>query len=244
MKVWRFRSDGFGEICVTIEWIVSDERDGCDVSEDGGRNTMFAKCGLIPGFQPITRRAFAITAAGGMTCLAAPAFICKAAESVSPTTLKPWEGAGKPDFSLDDLHGVRRGLQGFTGRVVLVHFFATWCEPCVREISSLQRLAATTRDKPLDIIAVDVAEVDLRVRAFFARLPVQFSVLLDRDRAVSKAWDVTALPTSFVLDATLTPRFFVEGDLDWSAPDVLAAIESLYPADGGSDRPLPKQAGK
>ncbi|HEY6467963.1 MAG TPA: hypothetical protein VIY69_18325, partial [Candidatus Acidoferrales bacterium] len=59
-------------------------------------------------------------------------------------------------------------------------------------------------------------------------------------RAVSKAWDITELPTSFVLDATLAPRFSVEGDLDWSSPNVLAAIESLYPTADRRSRPLPE----
>ncbi len=104
-------------------------------------------------------------------------------------------------------------------------------------MASLQRLATTTRGKPLAILAIDVAEVDLRVRAFFAKHPVDFTILLDRDRAVSKSWDVTALPTTFVLDANLAPKFFIEGDLDWSRPDVLAAIESLYPA---ADQPQEK----
>ncbi len=113
---------------------------------------------------------------------------------------------------------------------MLVHFFATWCEPCVSEMASIQRLATATHGKPLAIVAVDVAEADLRVRAFFAKQPVDFTILLDRDRAVSKSWDVTALPTTFVLDANLAPKLFIEGDLDWSRPDVLVAIESLYPA--------------
>ena len=166
-----------------------------------------------------------------LACGAAPAL----ADTGAPAnTLKTWNGAGKPAFSLDDLHGDRRDLKALAGKVTLVHFFATWCEPCVREIGSLQRLATATRDRPLAIIAVDVAEVDLRVRAFFEKLPVDFTVLLDRDRAVSKAWDIAGLPTSFVLDAALTPRFSVEGDLDWSSPDVLAALETLYPA---ADRP-------
>jgi thiol-disulfide isomerase/thioredoxin len=122
-----------------------------------------------------------------------------------------------------------------------VHFFATWCEPCVREIDSLHRLGAATRGRPLAIIAIDVAEVDLRVRAFFEKFPAPFTVLLDRDRAVSKAWNVAALPTSFVLDASLNPRFFVEGDLDWSSPKVLAAIEPLYATVDQPSRLLPKQ---
>ena len=97
-------------------------------------------------------------------------------------------------------------------------------------MASLQQLATTTRGKPIAILAVDVAEVDLRVRAFFEKRPVDFSVLLDRDRAVSKSWDVSALPTTFVLDTDLVPKLFIGGDLDWSRPDVLEDIESLYPA--------------
>ena len=183
------------------------------------------------GFQPITRRNLAHLAVLALACGAVPAL----ADTGSPANaLRAFDGAGKPAFSLDDLHGDRRDLKVLAGKVTLVHFFATWCEPCVREIASLQRLAIATRDRPLAIVAVDVAEVDLRVRAFFEKLPVDFTVLLDRDRAVSKAWDIAGLPTSFVLDATLIPRFFVEGDLDWSSPDVLAALESLYPA---ADRP-------
>jgi thiol-disulfide isomerase/thioredoxin len=154
--------------------------------------------------------------------------------TATPPTLKNWSGRAQSPFSLDDLHGSRRDLQAFAGNVVLVHFFATWCEPCVSEMASLQRLAATTRGKPLAIVAVDVAEVDLRVRAFFEKQPVEFNVLLDRDRAVSKSWDVAALPTTFVLDTNLVPKFFIEGDLDWSRPDVAATIQSLYPA---ADRP-------
>lgn len=211
------------------------------------QRTIYSEARRVFGFQAITRRNFAIVAAAGpLACLAAPAVInsSKATQGTPPLTLKNWDGASKPAFSLDDLRGNRRDLQTLAGKVVVVHFFATWCEPCVREIGSLQRLATASRDKPLAIIGVDVAEVDLRVRAFFEKLPVHFTVLLDRDHAVSKAWDITALPTSFVLDAALAPRLFIEGDLDWSSPDVLAAIEPLYPKADWRGRPLPEQTGK
>lgn len=155
------------------------------------------------------------------------------AASESPA-LRPWtepSTEGPPrSFVLDDLRGEPRDLQGFKGKVVLVHFFATWCEPCVREIASLQKLTAITRGKSLAIVAVDVAEVDLRVRAFFEKSPVDFPVVLDRDRAVAKGWKISALPSTVVLDADLTPRLFVEGDLDWSQPDIVVALEALYPA--------------
>lgn len=154
------------------------------------------------------------------------------AASESPA-LRPWiepsPEAPQRTFSLDDLRGAPRDLLAFKGNVVLLHFFATWCEPCVREITSLQKLTSIASDKPLKIVAIDVAEVDLRVRAFFEKLPVNFPVLLDRDRTVTKAWQVSALPSTVVLAPDLTPRLFIEGDLDWSRPDVLTIIEALYP---------------
>jgi peroxiredoxin len=143
------------------------------------------------------------------------------------TTLKPWTDDRLPLFSLDALTGERTDLAQLRGRVVLVHFFATWCEPCRAELTSLQNLAGRMQDKPLTVIAVDAGEVDGRVQRFFATLSVPFPVLLDRDRAVSKAWQVYALPTTFLLDSNLVPRFVAEGDFDWSRPEVEEALMKL-----------------
>ena len=64
-----------------------------------------------------------------------------------------------------------------------------------------------------------VADADQRVQRFFEAAPVDFPVLLDRERAVAKAWQVATLPTTFVLDAGLRPRFVVETDYAWDAID-------------------------
>ena len=60
----------------------------------------------------------------------------------------------------------------------------------------------------------------MRVRRFIETMPVNFPVLLDRERAVAKAWNVTTLPTTFVLDANLRPRLMVETDFAWDTFDV------------------------
>jgi thiol-disulfide isomerase/thioredoxin len=133
----------------------------------------------------------------------------------------------KPGFTLPDLAGSPLKLQEQGGRIVLVHFFATWCDPCREELLSLSRLVEGPLGERLVVVAVNVAEVPARVRRFLDSAPVSFPVVLDTDRAVTRAWGVSILPTTFVLDPTLRPRLFVEGDLDWSRPDILSTLEAV-----------------
>ena len=126
----------------------------------------------------------------------------------------PWAD-GKPSFVLDDLTGARHDLSESSGRVVLVHFFATWCEPCREELPALQRLLERSRESGLTIFAVSVGEPDARVRRFFEPMPMNYPIVLDRDRAASKTWRVQMLPTTYVLDRDLKPRLVVEGEFRW-----------------------------
>lgn len=159
---------------------------------------------------------------------------------LSPSAqLRPWAGAAGPGFTLDDVGGRQEALEDFRGRIVLLHFFATWCAPCVEEFTSLQKLTDAVRGLPITVVAIDVAEVDVRVRNFVAKLGVRFPVLLDRDRAVTKAWNVISLPTTIILDSTLAPRFIVEDAIDWTRADIRASIDSLYQPIKKSERIKP-----
>jgi peroxiredoxin len=140
--------------------------------------------------------------------------------------------ASKPDFSLRDLNGNNVPLKTFKGRTVLVHFFATWCEPCRDELPALNRFLGRASSN-VSVIAISVAEVDPRVRRFFERMPVDFPVLLDRDRAVAKSWNISALPTTYVLDADMKPVLLVEADFAWDTVDVDPATGKLVAGKSG-----------
>jgi len=136
----------------------------------------------------------------------------------------------KPSFALDDLAGVQHDLSNVPGRLVLVHFFATWCEPCREELPALQRLSERSDVSALAVFAISVGEPDERVRRFFGANPLKIPVVLDRDREVAKKWHIQTLPTTYVLDPGLEPRLMVEGEFQWDrvkAEQLLDAVLSV-----------------
>lgn len=156
--------------------------------------------------------------------------------AAATTGLARWTDGQKPPLELDSLEHSRISLEDAKGGAVLVHFFATWCEPCVPEMAALQRLATRRSGEKLTILAVDVGEIDARVRNFLKKQPVSFPVLLDRDRATTRAWQVKALPSSFIFDADLTLVLFAERDIDWNDPAVNAALDEVVNGRPGLNR--------
>ena len=143
------------------------------------------------------------------------------------TTLAALVDSPQSSFALPSLDGPALELAQLRGRIVLIHFFATWCEPCRAEMASLRDLQARLDGRPVAIVPISVAEADGAVRRFFAGESLPFAVLLDRDRSVARAWGIHTLPSTVVLDRTLKPRFMAEGDVDWARPDVMKILSDL-----------------
>jgi thiol-disulfide isomerase/thioredoxin len=143
--------------------------------------------------------------------------------------LKPWTGGDAPALALQDLQGRAHRLDAYRGKVVLVNFWATWCDPCREEMPSIDRLRASMQGKPFEVLAVNLAEPPSRIRSYLEKMPVGFPVLLDRDMAVAKAWKARILPATYIIGPNGKVRYSHVGELDWSQESVRRTIAALLP---------------
>ena len=120
-------------------------------------------------------------------------------------------------------------LAAYQGRVVLVNFWATWCEPCREEMPALQQLQNILGKERLVVLAVNYGESSGKVQEFAGHMPVDFPLLLDRNTEVAKAWQVRVLPTSFVLSPDGKIQYSAVGTLDWGAPPMVKRLAALLP---------------
>jgi thiol-disulfide isomerase/thioredoxin len=144
--------------------------------------------------------------------------------------LRPWTGANPaPPLELKTLDGQAFRLDQLRGKVVLVNFWATWCEPCIEEMPSMQKLRARLAGAPFEIVAVNHQEGEARIRGFLKKVPLDFPIVRDTDGGVTRAWQARIFPSSYLVDADGKIRYVMAGSTDWVAPATVQRIEALMP---------------
>jgi thiol-disulfide isomerase/thioredoxin len=84
-----------------------------------------------------------------------------------------------PEIGLMDRSGQAVTLASLAGQVVIVDFWATWCEPCRQELPQLERLHKQYGGQGLRIVGVSVDKEPERLKAYLDKLPLSFSVVHD-----------------------------------------------------------------
>lgn len=137
--------------------------------------------------------------------------------------------AGQPPLPLvlDDLSGKSVDLAQFKGQVVLLNFWATWCDGCRAEIPALNRLQLQYRSRHLHVVGINVGEGRARIAEFRERVPIEFDILRDVDSLVLKTWHVRIMPMTFLIDRNGMLRYQLVGEADWNDPAVQAPLLEL-----------------
>ena len=145
------------------------------------------------------------------------------------TMVAPVDGKGRP-----------ADMAPYGGKVLLVNLWATWCAPCIKELPSLGMLQQELGGDQFQVVTIAIDERDpAKIEPFLAQHgAANLPVLIDRDRTIEKVAQVTALPTSLLVDRDGKAKAMVTGDACWNSGAALAAVKAFVESGTVSDAPL------
>lgn len=119
-------------------------------------------------------------------------------------------------------------LSNFSGKVVLINFWASWCEACMSEMPSLERLYRMLGPEGLIVLGINVDEKPQGiVPPLLSRLGITFPIFMDSDEELSKAFEVAAIPFSAILDRDGRVAVSETGERDWASDAVVKEVKDL-----------------
>lgn len=137
-------------------------------------------------------------------------------------------GAPEPAAPLSGptLGGGTASLAEHKGKIVLVDFWATWCDPCKEEIPTLVRLHETLGPKGFVVLSVSMDDEPEDVAPFAKAMKINYPVILNGGENAPKGWIVPGLPTAYLIgrDGMVLNRQFGSKSMDKLAAQVEAAL--------------------
>lgn len=138
------------------------------------------------------------------------------------------EKSPAPEITVVSLDNRQLTLGSLKGKVVLLNFWATWCPPCREEMPSMMKLNTFMAGKPFEMVCVSIDEGGKKaVETYFKNSGYSVPAYLDATGQSARAYGITGVPETFVIDRNGIIVKKVIGGLDWSSPEMIAFLEGL-----------------
>lgn len=131
------------------------------------------------------------------------------ASDAAAATVRP-----APNFTLKTLSGETTSLADYRGQVVLVNFWASWCPPCVAELPTLHQFYLSHKSDGFVVLAVNAEENESTIRNYIEQKGYTFPVLVDDAAIAADAYDIRAIPASFIVDKDGNIQYIHRGEID------------------------------
>lgn len=152
-------------------------------------------------------------------------------DDISQDSYQPAHQA--PDFSFTEFENRQKSLSDFKGKIVILHFWATWCPPCISEFPKLVSVSKKLQDN-IVLLAVssdgkpDVIErfIDKSVPDF--RSQPNMYMVWDQNRTITHdLYQTFAYPETIIIDGSGQMIRKIPGDADWTSPEMESYLQSV-----------------
>ncbi len=116
-----------------------------------------------------------------------------------------------PNFTLKSRSGKNVKLSELRGQVVMINFWASWCAPCRKEMPLLQKIYKKYKKLGFTLLGVNVEQNSAAAKNYLKDVKVSFPILFDTTNKTSKLYNVSAMPTTIIIDRSGNMRFIHKG---------------------------------
>jgi cytochrome c biogenesis protein CcmG/thiol:disulfide interchange protein DsbE len=154
--------------------------------------------------------------------------ICAATMAIAATLASAADvGAPAPALSLPTASGETVAIDQLKGKVVYVDFWASWCGPCRKSFPWMAEMQKKYGPSGFTVVAVNVDKKRPDAERFLQSTPAAFTVVYDPAGTTPTAWNVKAMPTSYVIDAKGNVAMVESGFKDENVPELENRIKTL-----------------
>lgn len=133
-----------------------------------------------------------------------------------------------PELPVFDKAGTKTDLVKQKGKISIIHFWATWCPPCVEEIPALSRFWEKYQSRSdLNLYAVSVDKDWKTIEDFMKKNPSTIPLYLDPGAATAKRFGTVQYPETYIINEKGRVLFRVPGAVNWNDPDFRSRIDNL-----------------
>jgi peroxiredoxin len=136
------------------------------------------------------------------------------------------EGAVLPDLELSQMEGGKIRLSSLEHKVMLINFWATWCDACIEEMPSLIQLREKFKPSGFELLSVNVDENPKSIVALTAKkLGMTFPLFSDPKGELSEIFDLHAIPLTIMINRSRKILMVEPGGRDWNSDEVHQLLE-------------------
>src|SRR3984957_12607220 len=136
-------------------------------------------------------------------------------------------GDKAPPFTVQTANGKTVSAKEFGGKLLILNFWATWCQPCVQEVPSLDQLERELGPKGLVVLGVSVDKDGEAYKQFLQRFQVSYLTARDPDQVINTKYGTIQYPESYLIDRSGKVVEKVVGEANWSSEQMVQHVQSM-----------------